>query len=79
MGQPRGQLDLVPDATHERGDMETEITKDEFNRYQWTKVGSKEFVRGVLLVDPPDDGYEYVDVTTYGDAIQRWERAVMVG
>ena len=35
-------------------------------------------VRGVKRTSPPDDGYYYIEVTTYADKEQKWARAVEI-
>ena len=54
-----------------------DITQDEWGRFEWIPVGDNVYIKGVEKTDPPDDGFVYVDVTRYGDSVQRWERAQM--
>ena len=55
-----------------------EITEADWDAYDWIEVGAGQYVRGVKYTDPPNDGYRYVDVTRYGDAVQKWARAVEI-
>ena len=59
------------------------ITKDEWNRFDWidiTSFGDSQdvalFLRGVEKEEPPDDGYVYIEKTSFGDVKQRWVRAM---
>jgi len=56
-----------------------DITPQEWSEYKWFMVDSfsDEYVRGAKKTQPPDDGYEYVDVTALGDAEQNWVRGKM--
>jgi hypothetical protein len=57
-----------------------QITKDEWYQYEWHDVTTVSnfsdnkvvFIRGIENVDPPDDGYVYIDRTRYGDQKRRW-------
>lgn len=59
-----------------------QITLEEWDEYEWhdvTSFGIEEkafFVRGVRLVDPPDDGLKYVNGTRHGDTETRWVPAL---
>ena len=58
-----------------------EITEEEWNEYNWIRVpfaSPPQFIRGARYTKPPDDGYHYVEVTTFADAEQKWIRAVKV-
>jgi hypothetical protein len=55
-----------------------DITKIEWNKYRWLEVEPDKFIRGIELVNPPNDGFVYVEVTTFGDAKQRWQRAQVI-
>jgi hypothetical protein len=52
------------------------ITKEEWRAYSWTKVGPNTFIRGIRYTLPPDDGYEYVEITSFNDDEQKWVRAL---
>jgi len=54
------------------------ITKEEWRAYKWIRVGEARFLRGIKITQPPDDGYEYVEVTTFSDTEQKWARVVCV-
>ena len=63
------------------------ITKDEWNSSHWTELtGQIDFegdrkivcIRGPKKTSPPDDGYHYIEVTTYSDSEQKWARAVEI-
>jgi hypothetical protein len=51
-----------------------DITKQEWSEYQWIRVMGNQFVRGIKYTRPPEDGYEYTEVTTFGDSEQKWSR-----
>ena len=52
-----------------------DITKDEWEQYKWIEVQPGQYIKGVKLVPPPDDGYIYHEVTTLSDTEQKWERS----
>ena len=57
--------------------MTTPITEQEWNDYEWIETEKKDvFIRGIRKTDPPDDGYHYVEITTFSDTEQKWARAV---
>lgn len=60
-----------------------EITKEEWEAYKWEGVrdyiyDSMIWIRGVKRTQPPDDGYEYEEVTHPVDTEQKWARRVTV-
>ena len=58
--------------------MRKPITREEWSRFRWEQVAPSVYLRGIELTEPPDDGFVYVDVTTFSDAKQRWIRAEQV-
>lgn len=52
-----------------------DITEEEWQQYQWHHIGGGIYLRGVKYTQPPQDGYHYVEVTTFGDKEQKWIRA----
>ena len=58
-----------------------QITLDEWDEYEWvdTSVYDEEgilFLRARHKVDPPDDGFKYVEQNLIGDAETRWVPAL---
>ena len=52
-----------------------EITQEDWDAYDWHYAGDGIYIRGVKKTDPPDDGFVYVDVTTFSSPEQIWRRA----
>ena len=55
------------------------ITKREWREYEWTCITeagdeSPVYLRGAKLKPPPNDEYEYDEVTRIEDTEQRWAR-----
>lgn len=55
-----------------------EITIDEWSQFDWIQVLQNTpnyFIRGIKKTQPPNDGYKYIEITTYADSEQKWARA----
>lgn len=57
------------------------ITIEEWERYEWTKVGEGEYLKGLMKTEVPpmpQDGYKYelLDLTSIGDIrrVLEWVR-----
>jgi len=54
------------------------ITRDDWNKIEFIEVpmdsDTDVFIRGIRQTRPPDDGYEYMEVTTLSDKEQKWAR-----
>lgn len=55
-----------------------DITPEEWAGWAWSPVDSFSdlYVRSYRKVEPPNDGYEYTDVTAFGDTEQKWARGL---
>jgi len=56
-----------------------DITSEEWAGWAWSPVDSFSdmYCRSYKKIEPPNDGYEYVDVTTFGDTEQKWARGIL--
>jgi hypothetical protein len=60
----------------------SECTAAELDKYQIINVDNNPLAKDPLVIfgrkltPPPDDGYEYSDVTTFGDDERKWERGI---
>ena len=52
-----------------------EITEQEWKERDWIQLMDGECIPGIKKTYPPDDGYHYIEATTYGDSEQKWVRA----
>lgn len=56
-----------------------DITLEEWEQYEWTPVTlagvGTIYLRGVKRTQLPNDGYKYIESTTFGDTEQKWTRA----
>lgn len=66
----------MTEATQKKYD---EITPEEWAKYVWYPIDSFSdvYVRSYEKTTPPDDEYEYVDVTAMGDSKQQWVRGML--
>ena len=56
-----------------------EITSEDWKQWEWAPFDnfSDLYVRTYKKTEPPNDGYEYIDVTSAGDAEQKWARGLL--
>jgi hypothetical protein len=62
------------------------ITEKEWCEYDWLELtgmverlnGQVVCARGIKKVPPPNDGFHYIEITTYTDTEQKWARAVEI-
>ena len=62
------------------------ITTKDWYDYEWIEAtgrledlyGQVVCIRGVKKTSPPDDGYHYIEVTSFEDTEQKWARALEV-
>lgn len=60
----------------------SELTEDDIQNWTWFHLDwlkNPVCVRGVRITQPPDDGYEYTEITSFGDYEQKWQRGKKKG